>query len=134
LSEKIVNGLGGLSPFGDRPHDERLPARHVSGGEHLADIGLVVRRRNVAARVHRHAKLRDDAGLRGAHETHRQEHQISGQFELRARDLFELAVDKVHVHRLERADFAIRRAQSSLVITPKSREPPSSCDDEVLKI
>src|SRR3970282_957519 len=33
--QELVDGMGGLTPFADRPHDEGLAAADVAGGEHL---------------------------------------------------------------------------------------------------
>src|SRR5665213_1695860 len=40
--QEFVDRARALAPFADRPHDERLAAAHVAGGEHAIDAGAVV--------------------------------------------------------------------------------------------
>src|SRR5665213_752122 len=84
--QEFVDRARALAPFADRPHDERLAAAHVAGGEHAIDAGAVVvgAGPRIAARVARDAERIEYAGARAC-EAHRQQHELGLDRELRAR-------------------------------------------------
>jgi hypothetical protein len=54
--ELEVNATGGAAPLGDGPHDQRLAALHVAGGEDARNAGhLVLVPPDIAALGHLHA-------------------------------------------------------------------------------
>src|SRR5665213_3284040 len=84
--QEFVDRARALATFADRPHDERLAAAHVAGGEHAIDAGAVVvgAGPRIAARVARDAERIEYAGARAC-EAHRQQHELGLDRELRAR-------------------------------------------------
>src|ERR1035438_6374879 len=62
------------------PHDQRLAAAHVAGGENAGDRGHVgFIGGDVAARVETHAELVDRAILYGTQEAHGKQHEVRVQ-------------------------------------------------------
>src|SRR5258706_2275864 len=88
--EECVDLARALAALADRPHHERLAAAHVAGGEDLRHGGRVAAgafggRLHVAARVLGHAELVDHAFMHRMHIAHREEHELGGNWEMRAR-------------------------------------------------
>src|SRR5687767_13128558 len=74
-----------LAALGDRPHDERSPALDVAAGKYAALARHVSRvYRDRAARVELEPELLDQAGADRTAEAHGQEHEITGNLQLRA--------------------------------------------------
>src|SRR5258706_9318067 len=70
--QESVDLARALAALANGPHDERLAAAHVAGGEYLRDRGRVATgtvggRLDVAARVLRHPELVDHSFVHGMH-------------------------------------------------------------------
>ena len=85
LGEVAIDHPRALAALVDRPHDQRLPAAGVAGGEHALHRGRVgLDGLDVAARVLLHAELVEQL-LLGVQEAHRQQHELRRQLALGAR-------------------------------------------------
>ena len=102
----------GAASFRNRPHDQRLAALDVAGGEHARHVrhpaGITCHR---IALGHRHAKVGQQPILTGAGEAHRQQYQICLDFELASGHFREVhaavATRRFDLHRLQRLHLTV---------------------------
>src|SRR6185437_7985864 len=85
--QERVDRMRALASLAYRPHDERLPAAHVAGGENLRHAGSVVVgiRLDVRARVAIDAELLDKTRVTGTREPHREQYEVGLHLEFAAR-------------------------------------------------
>src|SRR5439155_11260581 len=87
--EKLIDCAGTLPAFPDRPHDERLSAPSVSGGENLGHRGLVGVGigRDVTTGVELEPELGEHSSMHRMQVAHRKKHEIGIDLEFRARHI-----------------------------------------------
>src|SRR3970040_2076897 len=88
--QELVDGTGALPALANRPDDQRLAAPHVAGGENLWHRRYVSARAlrlrpGIAPGVLLHAEFLQQR-MHRRDETHRQQNEIGGHVEFRARD------------------------------------------------
>src|SRR3954452_7555761 len=82
LSKPTINRGGALAPFRDRPDDQRLAAARVAAREAAVARAGPSAVGDVAARIQLQAKVLDDPFRLRVEEAHREQHQLSRDFEL----------------------------------------------------
>ena len=109
LVQVAVDDAGALAAFVDRPHDQRLAAAGVAGGEHALGRGRVRARLGVAALILLDAELLEHERLR-RQEAHREQDEVGRLGRLGALDRVERRLARV-LHPVDLLDAPVRAGQ-----------------------